>query len=468
MVMSDLPCPQLSPALLDFFRSSYGVLLLGHLLWSLPQARRFLLSERWGGYGQTGWLVDGVQNPLVLPLVLVCWLTAALLLAAGWWVVWAALANLLLCRYFFLRMRWRGVLRGMGAPGFMTCWLAGAVLLLEFSRHHAPSLSPLTLLVLQVDFALIMLTAGLYKFVAGYTDGEGMEYGLANPQWSRWWRFWKRWPPGHAFFRLNNHLAWAGELIAGSLMLLPPTRAWGAGFILLSFVYIALQLRLLFLPPMVMLGCVLFFGSATAPVPGAASATAAILAGCLWAYLVLLPLAYAGLFYNFYARKRLPEWLQSLLDGYASLFGLSLWRVFSADHTRFFIEIHRQPRAGGKRQTVSRWGHVHDLRYSHVAEAITVTSLFTTRLYYPAEVTLLHERLLRYARTVPCPPEAVLVFVHVEIRKTATFEFVPVSEYIVDPVRGIIHERTLDVPQPRRSSPIFAGTRPGSYAPSRT
>jgi hypothetical protein len=83
------------------------------------------------------------------------------LLVVGWWSVWAALTNLVLCRYFLVQMQWRGVRRGVGAPGFMTYWLAVAVFLLEYTLHYAPGLRPLALLLLHVDWALILLSAGL-------------------------------------------------------------------------------------------------------------------------------------------------------------------------------------------------------------------------------------------------------------------------------------------------------------------
>ena len=54
------------------------------------------------------------------------WFCCSLLLTFGRWTVAAALLNLFLCRYFFVHMRWKGVLRGMGAPGFMTYWLSAA------------------------------------------------------------------------------------------------------------------------------------------------------------------------------------------------------------------------------------------------------------------------------------------------------------------------------------------------------
>src|SRR5262249_18426967 len=158
---------------------------------------------------------------------------------------------------------------------------AAAVFLLEFTSAAAPAARQLALLVLQADFALLMFVAGWYKFNAGYRHNEGMEYGLVNPEWGYWWRAYRRLPPGHWFFRFNNQMAWLGEVVAGVLMLVPATRFYGALFILLSFVYIGLNIRLLVLTPMVMVACLLFFGPATpggewlALLPAAASAAPA-------------------------------------------------------------------------------------------------------------------------------------------------------------------------------------------------
>ena len=178
--------PSVGPAVLHVIRTSYGLLLLATLLSVVPHARRYFLSERWGGYGQRGLAVDSLQNPVVLPLLLVTWFAAAGALVIGWHVVLAGLVNALLCRYFFIQMRWRGVLRGMGAPGFIAYWLGAAVLLLEYTRRAAPDLQGLALFALQVDFAFIMLSAGFYKFSAGYRRNEGMELGMVNPEWGYW------------------------------------------------------------------------------------------------------------------------------------------------------------------------------------------------------------------------------------------------------------------------------------------
>jgi len=480
--------PDLSASAQAFIRMAYGVLVLGTLLISLPHGRRFFLTERWRGYAQSTPWTDAIQNPIALPLVLAAWVLSALLITLGVWTIGAVAVNLLLARYFFIQMRWKGVLRGMGAPGFLTYWLGAAVFLLEFTARHAPAVRSLALFALQVDFALVMLSAGLYKLSAGYARNEGMEYGLVNPEWGYWWRSWMRLPPGHWLFRMLNHLAWGTEVVAAVCMLLPPTRAWGGILLIVSFAFISTQIRLGLLCEMVMVCGLLYLPPGSTPdawirlaIPGASGSGLAASAGLPWVdgvltgalafYILFLPFAHGGLFYNLYARRRLPGPWQRLLEAYTNFFGMIIWRVFSVDVINFFIRIWRGRRddAGG-RTLISDYGWRGGLRYSHVGESITVTSLFTTLKYYPSNSPLFTERLVRYARTVACPAESLLVFEYVSIRKMHDrFAFVPVAEYRVEPGPGLVTERILDpeisVHAVHPVSPVHEGARPGSYAP---
>jgi len=481
--------PDLSAGAQAFIRTAYGLLLLGTLLIALPHGRRFFATERWGGYAVSTPQTDRVQNPTVYPILMAAWLTLSILLSVGVWSVGVALGNLLLCRYFFIQMRWKGVLRGMGAPGFLAYWLGAAVFLLELTTHYAPNVRPLAVLVLQVDFALIILSAGIYKLTAGYARNEGMEFGLVNPQWGYWWRAWRRVPPGHWLFRTLNHLAWGTEVVAALCMLFPSTRLLGGLLLIVSFSFIVSQIRLSLLCEMVMLCGVLYFpaggladrwlGTMVAALGGPqaqSSATASIVATALGVglagYLALLPLAHGGLFYNFYARRSLPRPIQQFLEAYTNFFGMIIWRVFSVDVVNFFVLIyHRRRDETGSRTLISRYGwREGGWRYSHVGEAITVTCLFTTLKYYAGNPALFAERLLRYARTVPHPADSVLIFEYRSIRKTeAGFEDVPVAEYHVDVATGTVRERILDGRLSVRAghpvSPVHEGARPGSYAP---
>ncbi len=123
--------PQLSIVTQAAFRASYGVLLMATLIMVLPHWQRFFLSERWGGYAQSTPDVDLIQNPIVTRIIAVVWLALAIMLIVGWHPVLASAINLVLCRYFFIHMRWKGILRGFGAPGFITYWTGLVVFLLS-------------------------------------------------------------------------------------------------------------------------------------------------------------------------------------------------------------------------------------------------------------------------------------------------------------------------------------------------
>jgi hypothetical protein len=484
--------PPLSPATVSFIRMSYGILLLGTLLLALPHWHRFFRSERWRGYAQSQRDVDLAHNPIVSWIVAIIWFAAAAAITFGRFTIAATLINLLFCRYFFVRMRWKGVLRGMGAPGFMSYWLAAVVFLIELARGGSAGLQSLVLLVAQVDFAFIMLSAGIYKLTAGYAHNHGMEGGMVNPQWGYWWWIYQRISPTHWIFKVLNHLAWSLEVIAGVLMLIPQTRFVGGLIILSSFIFIATQIRLGLLCEMVIVCCFIFFYPGSygdqlliwiTPAQFVSNAPGLllplplqnILAFLLWTYLVLLPLAHAGLFLNFYANRSLPGSVQRLLESYTNFFGIIIWRVFSADHTNFFVRIYQRsaPNDGEGRQLVSRLGLRGGLRYNHVAEAIVLTTLFTTLKYYPSNNEIFRERLLRYARTVPGADRGVLEFEYVRIaRRAKGFELVPVAEYIVDTAGASVTERSLDEDFSVRTalsiSPVREGIRPGSYLPMKS
>src|SRR5260221_13849887 len=244
--------PSLSLSVQAAIRIGYGLIMLMTLLISLPN-KRFFLSERWGGYAKSARDVDFIQNPSAYPFVMLVWFASNILIVIGQWTVPAALVNMLLCRYFFVYMRWKGVARGMGAPGFMSYWMGFVVLLLEYSQHYAPELRSLVILVIQVDLALIMLSAGFYKLRGGYAQGMGMETGMANPQWALWPKFFAKQPPEHWTIQGFNQMAWITEISAGICMLIPPLRFIGGALIFWSFAFLTTQIRLGWLAQLVML-----------------------------------------------------------------------------------------------------------------------------------------------------------------------------------------------------------------------
>ena len=244
---------------------------------------------------------------------------------------------------------------------------------------------PLALLAAQIDFAFIMLSAGVYKFTAGYPHNHGMELGMCNPMWGYWWRWYASKRPNSPAFWTLNQLAWTTEIVAALLMLIPATRELGALLIIGSFAFIATQIRLGFLCEMVMVSALLFMspsqfvggrldamlGAAVPPAPAASEPLTTILGVAIGAYLVLLPLAHAGLYYNFYAGRSLPHPLQRALERYTNFFGIIIWRVFSVDLVNFFIRLSR--RRGDEQIALRplgswpRFNHVGEDDLSHVA-----------------------------------------------------------------------------------------------------
>ena len=483
------PWPELDLPVQLLYQRVYAVLLALTLLHQIaPNARRFLVSDRWGGYARSSPVVDIMHRPWLAPIVLAGWLACAVALACDWQPVAAGLINLYLCRYYFVAMRWRGVLRGFGAPGYMTYWLGLAVLLMAVTRDHAPALHAPALLFLQIDLALIIFSASFYKFKSGYRQGEGMDYGMVNPMWAYWPGLFRRLPVGHPIFRLLNASAWSSQFLAALLMVIPQTRWIGGLLILLTYLFIFTQIRLGWLAELMMLAGLLFFtagsppavligslpGSPTSATVAAAVPEAVISAGRLLiaVHLAGTVLCHAGLYYNFYGRRRLPAPLQRAVEIYSNLFGIIIWRVFTVDILNFHIAIHvaDTPDAPpGSRRTLSQWRSPSSLRFWNVGEAITVTSLFTTLKYYPSNHGLFQERLVRYARTLPCPPTGEVCFEYVSIQKHGQrYVDRSVMLFHVDPRAGSVRVDHLD---PRFSASATPGSvvheaaLPGSYAP---
>src|SRR5215204_6352912 len=77
------PSP-LSASTQIFIRVAYGALMLGTLLWALPQWRRFFVSERWGGYAESSREIDLIQNPFGTIVIAVVWFSSLVLLTLGY------------------------------------------------------------------------------------------------------------------------------------------------------------------------------------------------------------------------------------------------------------------------------------------------------------------------------------------------------------------------------------------------
>lgn len=420
-------------SILEKFSVFFALLWLLTFMGILPHWRRFFLAY--------------APNEEKRKIHLFLWLISVVLLFFPQCSFLASAVNLLYAHHYFIRSRWSSLLRGMGAPGAMLFWLSGAAFLLELTRVMDPDAQGFAVRILQIDFALIMLSSGVSKFSSGYLQGEGMEYGLVNPMWSYWPGFYRKFRADHWVFKGMDHAAWLAQLTAGLLLLTPNGGIWGAFLIFVGFLFIATQVRLGFLCESVMLAALLFIDP---PSPNLGS----VLDIPLSFYCFLRGLGLIGQWYNYFSRTSLPSFFQSALDRFASLTGLMLWRVFTVDSINFIIQVR---------------GERDPSRFKQVAESITLASLFSTLKYQPA---LFEDKLRRYARTFG-KNEGIISFDYLSISKIeGRFKFDLVAEYSVDLVSGAVTERVnsgaLNPRIPHPSSIVHPCSAPGSYAPVRS
>jgi len=381
-----------------------------------------------------------LDRPRSVPFFIV-WAIAIALLATETFVLGAAIVNLGLAYFFFQRQRWTSLLRGMGAPGAMLFWLSAALFFIELTRAFSPQSLGLTLRLLQIDLGLIMLSSSLSKLAGGYFHGEGMEYGLVNPAWSRWANAYSRLRPSHPFFKVVDHGAWLLQFLAGIFFLFPLTGQLGAWLVILGFAALTTQVRLGLLCESVILAACLFLD----PMPEGKQST---LSMALTALCAARAVGMLGLWYNFYSQKRLASPIQKTLDTFAAITGLSLWRVFTVDSINFCVRVESSPE-------------------NQVAESIALASLFSSLKYYPSRPEIFRERLLRYARAVG---KDTVDFRYFAVRKREDrFEYDPVAHYTADTMAGEIRETLIGDFNPSATHPrssVHECAVPGTFAPA--
>ncbi len=481
--------PELGHSTHHVIRSTYGFLLTLTLISLLPNAQYFFTSEKWKGYIQTSAPGNWLHHKRLIPFLMVVWFACSLCLLLNTYSMFAAILNLILCYHFFIQLRWKSLLRGMGAPGFLCWWLGVAVTLLELTFHFSPRLRPLVTLVLQVDFACIMLAAGVSKFTDGYRTHNGMEWGMANPMWGYWPNFFQKMRPAHPLFSIFNFLAWSIEIVAALLMLYPPTRLIGGILIAVSFLFLIPQIRLGWLAEMMVLACFIFipkdsqierwfsqldFAPSFPLSPGWPHSFDSILGALLLGYLILRPLLQIGLWVNYYGKYQFPHPIQSTLEFFSNLFGVILWRVFTAMLIDFYVIVLFESRESKEQRTISQWGRWAQwnerapFRFHSVAEAITVCTIFTTLRYFSSQSDLFEKRLVRYAQSLDCPKNSVVTFQLYELaKKEQSFESQLSLIFSVEPISGSVQREVLPTSHFMNrggSTARIQGVQPGSYA----
>ncbi len=153
-------------------RSLYGLFMLWMFTLILPFSRIYFTSEKFGGCFHSTPLIDKWMTVRNYKLLMFVWMGAVLMIALGIQTILFALINLILCHSFFVRFRWKSPARGIGAPGYMSFWLAAYTFLSEYSLYFGDSegrLFSLVVFAFQFDFAVMMIDAGINKIAHGYS-----------------------------------------------------------------------------------------------------------------------------------------------------------------------------------------------------------------------------------------------------------------------------------------------------------
>ena len=469
---------------LVLFLMIVGFLQLALLLQLAPQVSRLFLNETHHGYGQVTRSSRVFLTPAGLVLGTCSWIGASLALVAGLHLIVSSLILFLISQYVFIRQRWVNLSRGCGAPGFTSYWLSVTAFILSVGEQIGPYALNAGISLATLDFALIFLTAGVYKFASGYTRGSGVYRGLVNPAWSYAPHFWSRRAKWRGLYKALDTYGWVGEIAGAILVLIPVTRSLGALIIASMFIALIPLIRLGTLTVVVLSMCLLVILGSSDPiavlvknapqVPGVTISSAPMNATELVFVLVLvavagcLLLSNIGMVLNLYAGWKPPGLIQRTLDSLSSILGTSLWRVFTSDVTEFYVQIWDVSLVDHKEREISRWGGMGYSRFKDVTEAITVTSIFTARRYFPYDLSIFEGRLLRYAGSIPrACRRSRLEFRYIQIMADSDLVSYsnPVSFSIGQDSQSVVtHIHTSDTTTtPAQYSAVRPAIRPGTY-----
>lgn len=468
---------------IELFSLLYSCVWFFEMTLLLPFASRYFRSENHNGY-QDSYQIKKLDHGILLWFKIITWALAVLFINFDRFRLVALIFLVVANHNYFVHQRWKSLARGLGAPGFMLYWCSCALLLLEISDHVDRNAGVILSFVIVIDFATIMITAGIYKIGAGYRKGTGIEYGMVNPQWSYFPEQLRHIPIKirSVVFRLLNESSWLLEIFGGALLVFHKSRWLGAVLIALIFISLIPMIRLGFLCLTVLL-CVLIVGqldegpasSGRALVRafgdnGSSVASKTVIISMVTYSVIMLNVRGVQLI-NVFRHRQVQRRSQIIADRIANFFGIILWRVFTPDVTAFWIRVeivqasHNPDLLGASRIIVSNWGKG---RFFLVSEAITLTSIFTLPRYFPQNRELFENRLRRYANSLGVSPDAVVRFVYVEIDKQGS-EFIDLETafFLVDLNSGLItsdiQDRSL-IAKPFKNSPVRAGIKLGSYA----
>jgi hypothetical protein len=320
------------------------------------------------------------------------------------------LIPIIFSRLFFVTTRYTSVGRGNGAPGFMSYWvLLYGFFYLLLINHESWVYS--IALIQAIDFGLIMLSAGIYKIIAGYLKGEGIEFGLVNPIWSIFNSFWLKFSNNSLVFRILNIASVASEIVIAIFFVNIQTWKYSGLLIILMFVFLGLTVRLGFLSiTMIVLG-VIFVLLSMAMKEVSVSDLTSINTLTIFFFCILFVFTYIWN-WSFKLNKKLPSILAVVVKFSYKISGGIIWSVFTKQLTEIYIDYDSQIN-DSKISNAKKCPLQISSRGVH--NGITVTTLANYSNYFPQNH---HENKRRIATYL----ESAKVFESLSIYRIAKIE----------------------------------------------
>lgn len=290
---------------------------------------------------------------------------------------------LFITRYVFVHLRYKSVLRGFGAPGFMAYWLEVYMLLYVLLEYLGLN-KGISIALATLDMSLIMLSAGVYKLRSGYLIGRGMNFGLVNPMWSYFPSFFSAIKNSSFAYKIFNYSAVYTELFIGFSLLLSfitltmPSvdlsiyfKFLGCLFLLLTFIILSSTVRLGLLSVTMMSSSLFLLIEEHLILNSLVSLEFSILT----IGIILLVTSYFVIWSEYLGMPRRDkgnDLVNRMFNFPRNFTGAIIWSVFSANHTEIVIE---EQKKNGQIFQASKNVHLN----------IMFTTLVTFRRYYPGD-----------------------------------------------------------------------------------
>ena len=332
----------------------------------------------------------------------------------------AAAGFCVLHRHLYVSHRVTSVLGGAGAVGYMSyvvaalgCVLQALVMLGETPWDPGYYLLTHTLAAFRVLMGGILIISAVYKWKLGYGSGEGIEYALVNPMWSRFSAAFYALPHGTWWLRGFSRTLPGLHALSGILLIIPATQQVGAGLFFLAFLGALLLIHTAILPGVMMGIATLYYwlpdAAVTAP-------SAVHLAGAvtLWGLAAAsVGLMVAQIFLVFGGMTLTPAGIVRF-DRVFHAIPLFTWAVFTQDICGSYLTCHVAPAPAPEEFRPDFWFHHHEA-------SMQLNTIFSVSgaFHAGAQVQALHH-MLRHCRALHATPHPEVMLACVVLQKGAT------------------------------------------------